>query len=126
MCRGQCREEKSKISVNFLIHVVESLSDCLLEFQLVLLVVIDLLLKSQISFPEESELIVVIHSARFAMDELLVIDVDTVWHVIGAPIYIRRVEVLVRTKNIAEKRMVHFVMKLRILGNIEAKRAVCV
>ena len=89
MCRGQCRGEKSKISVNFLIHVVESLSDCLLEFQLVLLVVIDLLLKSQISFPEESELIVVIHSVRFAMDELLVIDVDTVWHVIGAPIYIR-------------------------------------
>ena len=89
MCRGQCRGEKSEISVNFLIHVVESLSDCLLEFQLVLLVVIDLLLKSQISFPEESELIVVIHSARFAMDELLVIDVDTVWHVVGAPIYIR-------------------------------------
>ena len=46
-------------------------------------------MKSQISFPEESELIVVIHSARFAMDELLVIDVDTVWHVVGAPIYIR-------------------------------------
>ena len=60
MRRGQCREEQSKISVNFLIHIVQTLSDGLLEFQLVLLVVIDLLLESQISFPEESELIVVI------------------------------------------------------------------
>ena len=117
MRRGQCREEQSKMSVNFLIHVVQTLSDGLLEFQLVLLVVIDLLLKSQISFPEESELIVVIHSVRFAMDELLVIDVDTVRHVIKTMLRgtFYWVEVLVRTKNIVEKRMIHFVMKILIL-----------
>ena len=68
-----------------------------------------LLLESQISFPEESELIVVIHSGRFAMDELLVTDVDTVWYVIGALLQgtFYWVEVLVLTKNIIEKRMIH-------------------
>ena len=60
MRRGQCREEQSKFSVNFLIHIVQTLSDGLLECHLVLLVVIDFLLESQISFLEESELIVVI------------------------------------------------------------------
>ena len=79
MLRGQCRKEQSKISVNFLVHVVETLSDGLLQvsnflihirkkFIDVLLVVIDLLLDSQISFPEESKLIVLVCCVQVAMD----------------------------------------------------------